>query len=137
MGTLPTAVNVIEGIIEGVGTGKRRLCYTTVLIVILFIIGMMHYLVNAKTGCPYIMDSCRLQSTCAACSCCYHQDVDKKVFCYYKFLGSGSCEAEPLASECNMKGQSCQLATAGGCNPVVGEGGSFHTTPRQPTLQLK
>jgi hypothetical protein len=128
---LPTAVNVIEGIIDGYNTGKRRLCYTSIVVVFILIIALLHYVKDAKTGCPYIMASCKSLSTCAVCACCYHRNEDASKFCYYSFLGSSKCGADPYRGFCNMPTADCALtATSGQCSPTnQAAGGSCFSDP--------
>lgn len=128
---LPTAVNVIEGIIDGYNTGKRRLCYTSIVVAIILVIAMLHYIKDAKTGCPYIMASCKSMSTCAVCACCYHRNEDASKFCYYSFLGSSKCGADPLRGFCNMPTSDCELTvTNGQCSPTdQASGGSCFSEP--------
>eukprot|EP00421_Protoceratium_reticulatum_P075450 CAMPEP_0168428830 /NCGR_PEP_ID=MMETSP0228-20121227/37060_1 /TAXON_ID=133427 /ORGANISM="Protoceratium reticulatum, Strain CCCM 535 (=CCMP 1889)" /LENGTH=667 /DNA_ID=CAMNT_0008442903 /DNA_START=3 /DNA_END=2003 /DNA_ORIENTATION=+ len=128
---LPSAAKVIESIIENVNTGKRRCKILAALMVVVLIIGMLHYIKNKTTGCPYIQRSCKQQSTCAACACCFHNDVPPARFCFYGFMGSPDkvCSAEKFKDSCNIKGDKCALE-GGNCETQT----SCFRTPRQKGL---
>jgi hypothetical protein len=135
---LPTAVNIIERGISAVNTGKRRVCYTMILVVIIGIIALLHYIPNPQApACGIIQASCTSTSTCAACACCNDRSRNEKTYCFYRFLGSSSCEREPYLTACNMLSSTCELQTPLGCiRAAAGVGGSCQNEPQDKVANV-
>lgn len=127
--TLPTAVKVVEGAIEGFQRGRHRCKILLMVVAAALLVASLHWVKDPATGCPIIQRSCRSQSVCAACACCNSQSEPASHFCYYALTGSADsvCSSGRYKDPCNMASASCALSD-GVCDTSAAAGICFSNT---------
>jgi hypothetical protein len=128
---LPSTAVVIQQTIENFNTGKKRASCLVIFFIFLAFIGLLHFVKDSRTGCPYIQDSCKKQSVCMACGCCYHKDLPDSKFCYYNFIQSAEAAcAGKYADQCNLHLGTCSIGNAANCEGIIAT--TCFATPRGP-----
>jgi len=104
---LPSAVVIIENIIESYQGGKKRAKIVSTILFCIGIVVLLH-LIPGQGGCPIIQVSCR--SNCDCCQKCHNPLKADSLFCYYAMYPG----YPNLCSE-GTKNTVCRCVTKGDC----------------------
>lgn len=81
---LPTALAIVEAVIDTYQSGTKRCKFLCCAIVIVLIICFLSVYQDPHTKCPLIKQSCR--TNCDCCKFCGNDQSVQSLFCYYIFL---------------------------------------------------
>eukprot|EP00747_Dinoflagellata_sp_TGD_P121557 gnl/TRDRNA2_/TRDRNA2_173453_c2_seq1.p1 gnl/TRDRNA2_/TRDRNA2_173453_c2~~gnl/TRDRNA2_/TRDRNA2_173453_c2_seq1.p1 ORF type:complete len:602 (+),score=116.03 gnl/TRDRNA2_/TRDRNA2_173453_c2_seq1:55-1806(+) len=90
--TLPTALKVVDAIIEGVEGGKKRCGIVCCIAIILLPIIGCHMMPDKSTGCAMLLQRSCCSDACPCCQSCGCLKMEEQAqFCQYVFASAAAC----------------------------------------------
>lgn len=126
---LPTALAVVDAVMEAYQGGTKRMKWLCCCVVIIMTIVGLHS-VPGSGGCPIIQDSCKI--SCACCQTCHDNTKQDATFCFYR----GIQNTDGCTDKSTSKGTNCRCASddcgapAPPCNVAAAAVGTVTAAPR-------